>query len=141
MNGPLIRAFGANRVHQFLYMARTAKKVMLDPKMNRWKVHRTAVMSDIFEAIKKGKAEFPKWEEFRTPFADDFTSIYSEYNEILHMIKYDHKEGNPDDSFHSFLYAWLSSMVNIRRPDIIAPTVEGSDGKPMNTYSGTTYQG
>jgi hypothetical protein len=140
MNHHLVRAFGNARVHQFQYMARINKKVVFDVKMMRWKVHRTAVMSAIFEAIKKGKAEFPKWDEFKKPFAEDFTAIYSEYNDTLRMVKYDHKAGTPDDSFHSFLFCWLSSMVVIRRPDIIAPSIEGPDGKPLSPYTGPTNQ-
>lgn len=141
MNHHLVRAFGINRVHTFQHMARINKRVVYDTKMLRWKVHRTEVMSAIFEAIKKGKAEFPRWEEFHRPFAEDFTNIYSEYNEKLRMIMYDHKAGNPDDSFHSFLFCWLGSMVAIRRPDIIAPNLEGEDGTPMSSYNGPVYQG
>lgn len=141
MNHHLVRAFGANRVHTFQHMARINKKIVFDVKMARWKIHRTEVMSAIFEAIKKGKAEFPLWDEFRKPYAEDFTNIYSEYNENLRMIMYDHKAGSPDDSFHSFMFCWLASMIVVRRPDIIAPSLEGEDGKPMSTYSGTLYQG
>ena len=139
LNNHLIRAFGVNRVHRYQHMVRVNKKLIFDPRLLYFKVHRTAVMSDIFEAIKKGKAEFPKWDEFHKPFGEDFTAIYSEENEKLHMLKYDHKE--PDDSFHSFMYCWLSSMTVIKRPDIIAPSLEGSDGKPQTPYSGPTYQG
>jgi hypothetical protein len=140
MNSRLVREFGTNRVHTFQHMARINKRVVWDPKMLRWKIHRTEVMSAIFEAIKKGKAQFPRWEEFQKPFAEDFTNIYSEYNEKLRMIMYDHKAGSPDDSFHSFMFCWLASMIMIRRPDIIAPSIE-IDGVPVSSYSGTTNQG
>ena len=138
MNHHLVREFGANRVHQFQYMARVNKRVSFDPKLLRWKAHRTEVMSAIFEAIKKGKAEFPRWEEFHKPFADDITSIYSEYNERLRMIMYDHKE--PDDTFHALVFCWLASMIMIRRYDIISPSQE-IDGKPISPYRGPSWQG
>lgn len=141
MNSRLVRAFGNKRVHQFQHLGKLTKKVIFDPKLMYWKMHRTAVMSDIFEAIKKGKAEFPRWDEFKKPYAEDFTSIYSEYNERLRMIQYDHKRGSPDDSFHSFMYAWLSSMIMIPRPDIIAPSQESEDGKVLSPYTGPVYQG
>jgi hypothetical protein len=140
LNQRLVRAFGAQKVHTFQHMARINRRVFWDAKMLRWKIHRTEVMSAIFEAIKKGKAEFPRWEEFRQPFAEDFTNIYSEYNERLRMIMYDHKAGSPDDSFHSFMFGWLASMIMIRRPDIIAPSQE-IDGVPVSAYRGPTDQG
>jgi hypothetical protein len=141
LNHHLVRAFGNNRVHTFQHMARINKRVLFDVKMMRWKIHRTEVMSAIFEAIKKGKAEFPRWEEWRKPFAEDMTNIYSEYNDKLRMIMYDHKAGNPDDTFHSFMFCWLASMIAIKRPDIIAPSIEGTDGKPVSPYSGPVDQG
>ena len=141
MNQRLLRAFGAERVQVFQYMARLNAKIAKDPKLRRWKLHRTEIMSAIFEAIKKKKCEFPKWEEFQSPFATDFTNIYSEYNEVLRMIQYDHKKGSPDDSFHAFLLCWVASMIVFPRPDIIAPTKEGADGTPMGTYSGPYPQG
>lgn len=140
LNHHLVREFGAHKVHTFQHMARINKRVVFDAKMLRWKIHRTEVMSAIFEAIKKGKAEFPRWEEWQTPFAEDFTNIYAEYNDTLRMIMYDHRQDTPDDSFHSFMFCWLASMIMIKRPDIIAPSLE-SDGKPASPYSGPTFQG
>lgn len=141
MNHRLVRAFGTGRVHTFQYMAKYNKRVGYDPKLQRWKALRTEVMSAVFEAIKKGKAEFPRWEEFQTPYAQDMLNIYSEENEKLRMIQYDHKAGSPDDSFHSFLFCWLASMLVIRRPDILSPSLEGEDGKPVSIYTGPTFQG
>jgi hypothetical protein len=141
MNHHLVRAFGAPRVMKYQYMGQLAKKVLWDEKMQRWKAHRTEVMSAIFEAIKKKKCEFPKWEEFKAPYAKDFTNIYSEYNERLRIVQYDHKPGNPDDTFHAFTYAWLASMIVIPRPDIISPSKEDEDGRPISPYSGPVDQG
>jgi len=141
MNHRLTRAFGPQRVHLFQYMAMCKKKIQFDPRLGRWKVHRTEVMSAIFEAVKKKRAEFPRWEEFQTPYAKDFTNIYSEYNEYLRMIQYDHKDGNPDDTFHSFLLCWLASMLLIPRPDIISPTKEDEEGNSISAYTGPYQQG
>jgi hypothetical protein len=89
-------------------------------------------MSDIFNAIKKGnQCEFPCWDEFLHPYAEDFLNIYSEYNEARRFIQYKHAPSKPDDSFHSFLYAWLVSMLQFQRPDIIAADQEGSSGVPL----------
>jgi len=142
MNHRLIREFGADKVHQFQYLARTTgKKVQWDPKMGRWKIARTEVMSDIFNAIKRNKCEFPRWEEFEEPHGSDMLNIYSEYNEKLRMIQYDHSPDNPDDSFHAFLYCWLVSMLIIPRPDIVAPTKEDPrTGMPMQNFAGPVDQ-
>jgi len=141
MNSRLVRAFGRDRVHQFQYMARMNTKIRYNNQLQRWQLHRTEVMSAIFDAIKGKKCEFPPWEEFREPFAQDFLNIYSEYNENLRMLVYDHTPGNPDDSFHSFLYAWIVSMLRIQRPDILIPGKEDKDGTPMSGWRGPIWQG
>lgn len=141
MNHHLVRKFGAHKVQKYQYMAKLTKRVEFDGEMQRWKVHRTEVMSAIFDAIKKKKCEFPKWSEFHKPYSQDFTNIYSEYNDKLRMIQYDHKQGNPDDTFHAFALAWLASMIVIPRPDIISPTREDSQGNQVSQYQGPVDQG
>ncbi|RPH40308.1 MAG: hypothetical protein EHM87_22450 [Burkholderiales bacterium] len=123
-NDHLVRQFGPQRVHKFQYMARCKKKVEWDGKLLRWKVHRTEVMSDIFNAIKRGVFVFPRWEEFQDPCASDMCNIFSEYSETLRMIQYMHSPDMPDDCFHSLLYCFLGSMIKIPRPDVIAPRRE-----------------
>jgi len=141
MNSRLIREFGAQRVHKFQYMARINMRLGYDAKMARWKAHRSEVMAAIFDAIKKQKCEFPRWEDFHKPHATDMLNIYSEYNEKLRMIVYDHRQGNPDDSFHSFLYCWLVSMLMIQRPDILSPSREDENGNTISAYQGPVDQG
>lgn len=142
MNGRLKNAFGARRVQLFQYMGQlTEGKMVFDKKLGRWKLHRTAIMSGVFDAIKKRKCEFPPWEEFQKPYAQDFTNIYAEYHERLRMVLYDHKPGNPDDSFHSFLLSWVVSMLVIPRPDILNPDQEDSDGNYISSYQGPVDQG
>lgn len=137
----LVRAFGANKVHSYQYVGDQQKKVRYDEEMRRFKVHRTEVMSAIFEAIKKKKCEFPRWEEWENPFARDFNNIYSEYNDRMRMVQYDHRPSNPDDTFHAFTYAWLASMLIIPRPDIIGPDKEDAKGNPVSQYQGPVDQG
>lgn len=141
-NHLLVREFGPRRVFTFQYMARTHKRVWWDGKMvpGRFKVARTEVMSDIFNAIKRRQCEFPRWEEMMEPYAMDMTNIFSEYNETLRAIQYKHSQDKPDDSFHSLLYCWLVSMLMIPRRDIIAPTRE-VDGQAVPEYLGPVDQG
>jgi hypothetical protein len=130
-NDHLIRQFGPQRVQKFQYMARCKKKVEWDGRLLRWKVHRTEVMSDIFNAIKRGVFEFPRWEEFQDPYAQDMCNIFSEYSNTLRMIQYMHSPDMPDDSLHSLLYCFLGSMIKVPRPDVIAPRREDPTRGPL----------
>jgi hypothetical protein len=141
-NDHLIRQFGPERIWKYQYIARSKKKIEWDSKLGRFKVHRTEVMSDIFNAIKRGnQCEFPRWEDFHDPYATDMLNIFSEYNEQLRMIEYKHGVDKPDDTFHAFLYAWIVSMIEQPRPDIIVPRKETKDGLQMQMYTGPTDQG
>lgn len=141
-NYKLIKTFGAERVRRFQYLARSASgKVVWDGKLQRYKVSRTEVMSDIFNAIKRGKCEFPRWQDFRDPFGQDMLNIFSEYNDNLKMIQYKHGVDKPDDSFHAFLYCWLASMFDHPRPDIIAPDTEDANGFRKQQWAGPIDQG
>jgi hypothetical protein len=141
-NDHLIRRFGNQRIWKYQYMARCQKKVEWDSRLGRFKVHRTEVMSDIFNAIKReNQCSFPRWPEFKDPYATDMLNIFSEYNEALKMIQYKHGVDKPDDAFHSFLYCWLASMIVKPRPDIITPRKEDKSGLMEDQYQGPIYQG
>lgn len=140
-NDHLIRKFGPKRIWKYQYMARARKKVEWDTKLGRFKVHRTEVMSDIFNAIKRGnQCEFPRWEDWREPFGQDFLNIFSEYSETLKMVMFKHGVDKPDDTFHAFLTCWLGSMLVKPRPDIILPRRETKTGVMEQMYSGPADQ-
>lgn len=131
-NQRLVRAFGPERLAKFKYEAKIKRKVQLNPKLqNLYQVHRTEVMTDVFDAIKRGHFEFPCWEQFREPFAQDFLNIFSEYNRTLRMIQYDHRPDRPDDSFHSVLYCFLAACIVRPRPDILVPKKEFPNVGPL----------
>lgn len=140
-NDHLVRKFGPKRVWKYQYLARAKKKVEWDSKLGRFKVHRTEVMSDIFNAIKRKQCEFPAWDEFDDPYARDMLNIYSEYNNQLHMTQYGHRQDKPDDTFHALLYAWLVSMMYRPRPDILTARREDKRGFQEQVYSGPVDQG
>ena len=141
-NDTLVRTFGPHKVAKFQYMARTKKKVEFDVKLRRYKVFRTEVMSDIFNAIKRGNVfEFPRWAEFQQPYAADFCNIFAEYNETLRMLQYDHRPDRPDDSFHAVLYCFLASMIKFARPDVLTPLRQDMNRGPLTSgYNGPTNQ-
>lgn len=134
-NDKLMRKYGKQRVWKYQYLGQLKSKVEWDGKLGRFKVRRNDVMADIFNAIKRGRlCEFPKWEEFDQPFAQDMLNIFSEYNDRLKTLQFGHAKDKPDDSFHSFLYAWLVSMLDYRRPDIISPDREDRQGNPVSQF-------
>lgn len=141
-NDAMTRKFGPQRIQKFQYLPRSTRgKVMWNGKLGRWQILRTELMSDVFNAIKRGRVlEFPRWEEFKTPYADDMLNIFSEYNETLRTTQYKHAINKPDDSFHSILYCWITSMLVIPRPDVMTPVRE-EDGQPVFPNFGPTYQG
>jgi hypothetical protein len=139
-NHNLVRAFGANRVWSFQHLGKTNRKVVYDSNMGRFKVSRSEVMGDFFNAIKRGQCEFPKWEEWQEPFGQDMLNIFSEWSDNLRMLQYKHKVDKPDDTFHAFMYAWLVSMLEHPRLDIIVPTRE-ENGVPVPQYTGPLDQG
>lgn len=141
-NDKLIRVFGPQRVWKYQYASNPRVNVKWNKELRRFLLHRTEVMSYIFNAIKRRReCEFMRWEEFEKPYAQDMLNIYSEPNKQLRMIQYKHAVDKPDDSFHSFLYAWLVSMLMMPRPDIIRPNRENAQGIQIPHWTGDTYQG
>ena len=139
-NHKLVRAFGPKRIWSYQHLGRTRRKVEYDSKMGRFKVSRSEVMGDFFNAIKRHQCEFPKWEEWADPFAQDMLNIFAEFNETHRVLDYKHKIDKPDDTFHAFMYAWLVSMLEHPRADIIAPNRE-ENGRPVVQYQGPVDQG
>lgn len=137
-NDWLVRKFGPRRLQKFQYLAQGRNKMTWDGKLGRWKIARTELLSDLFNAIKRSGAQskpvlqFPRWEEFKDPYGQDMLNIYSEYNNSLRKIQYKHSVDKPDDTCHSVLYCWLASMLVIPRPDVVTPVRE-VDGKPVFT--------
>jgi hypothetical protein len=140
-NDKLVRVFGPNKVWKYQYSNTPKQAYKWNPQLLRFMLHRTEVMSQIFNAIKRRReCEFPRWEEFEKPYAQDFLNIYSEDNKMTRIIQYKHALDKPDDSFHSFLYCWLVSMLKFRRPDIIKPNREDAKGNQVPIYTGPVEQ-
>lgn len=125
-NDALTRTFGWHRVVKYQYSTPGAK-VKWEEGLKRFLVHRTEVMSDVFNGIKRRDVfRFPNWDEFQSPYGADFLNIFSEYNETLRQNQYKKSPSTTDDSFHAMLLCFLVSMLDHPRPDVIAP----------NTHSG-----
>jgi len=121
-NDWLMRNFGPQRLFKFAYSAQPKQKVKWQPTLGRFILHRTEIMSDIFNAIKAKKIWLPNWEEMFNPHGEDLLNIFSEFNRQLRMIQYKNSPGKADDSFHAILYCILASMLIKPRPDLLIPT-------------------
>lgn len=124
-NDFLQRNFGTLKLAKYQYAGSPKAKVRWQSKLGRFILHRTEIMSDIFNALKYKKIYLPNWEEFATPHGDDLLNIFSEYNDQLNMIQYKLSPGKSDDTFHAILYCFLASMLVKPRPDIIIPLHAG----------------
>jgi hypothetical protein len=121
-NDDLLRKYGSGRIVRFQY-SQPSVFMRWDGRLGRYVIHRSEVMSSIFNAIKRGSVfRLPSWKDFATPFAADMLSIFSEYNERMHMTQYKKSPNNTDDSFHSLLFMFLASMLDQPRPDIFVPS-------------------
>jgi hypothetical protein len=121
-NDRLSRKFGKDRIVKYQY-SQPGQKVKWEPDLHRFLVHRTEVMSDIFNAIKRRNVfRFPDWQHFEAPFGSDFLNIFSEYNEQQRQIQYKKSPDATDDTFHSTLLCFLASMLRIPRHDVLNPT-------------------
>lgn len=120
-NDHLQRKFGEKRLVKYQY-ASIGQKVRWDGGLKRFLVHRTEVMSDLFNAIKrKDVIRFPDWNQFEEPFGKDILNIFSEYNEHLRQIQYKKSPDCTDDAFHSILLCFLASILRVPRMDVLNP--------------------
>lgn len=118
-NDELTRKFGASRIWKYQY-ANPKIKCKWEAGLKRFIMHRSEIMSDVFNAIKrKDIFRFPRMSEFEKPFGEDFLSITSEYNEQRNTIMYQKNLNGTDDSFHSLVTGFLGSFHHHPRHDII----------------------
>ena len=123
-NDELTRRFGWQRIVKFQY-SQPAQKVHWQKDLHRFMVHRTEVMSDVFNAIKRRDVfRFPNWEQFQSPFGADMLNIFSEYSEQLRQNVYKKSPNATDDTYHSILLCFLASMLRHPRPDVISPMTQ-----------------
>lgn len=109
-NSEIRSRIGYERVVAFQHEQNQKEIVKWNPNIPAFTLSRTKIMQKVFEAIKKGKIEFPRWEYFK-PFAEDILNIQAEYDEVLGKTKF--VNIGPDDFFHALIYAIISlDMIN-----------------------------
>ena len=125
-NNILERAFSRSqkRIVKFQYLGSLKKKMQWEGGLQRYLLNRTEVMSDFMSAIRGGRVvTFPRWEDFREPYATDCLSIFSEYDEQRQTEVFKKPPGVSDDTFHSLLLCFLASHVNgMPRWDVFLPS-------------------
>jgi hypothetical protein len=121
-NHRLARVFGARKVVKYQY-ANPSTKVQYQPTLGRFMVRRTEILLDVIESIKRGEWEFPRSAEFMSPFGEDMTSVFSEYNESMNSWTITKSPGATDDTLHSVTMGFLASMLVHPRHDILTPGV------------------
>ena len=123
MNDDLARQYNPYKVFQFEYV-NSHQKTALDKVSGVWKLDRTSVMSDYFNAIRrKDTFVFPRWEYFYEPFGRDHLAVVAEENQTIRKLVYTHPKNQPDDSVHAAIYCFLASCMKISRPEFFVPTV------------------
>lgn len=140
-NDQLIRKLGRDRVAVYQHLGRVTQKVAFDAKVQRFKVFRSLVMADFINMIKRKNIRFPRWEDMREPFAQDFCNITAHLSETQQQVIYSHRQDRPDDSFHSALYAFLASTINRPRPDVLRPLHDSYKQGPVLYVPDTYNQG
>jgi len=121
-------AYRRGVVVRFLYAGNPGKKARYNPDHGCYVLHRSSMMSNMFNVLKKAKATgirsitLPCWEWFERPFGVDVLSIFTEYNDRTGLLKYDHPLDRPDDSFHSLLYCMMASVLHRPRRDLFGIT-------------------
>jgi len=127
VNNHLVRLLGPKRVVQYQHLPKLKQRMKWDHVGFRYHLHRNFMMSELFFDIKHHFVEFPRWLEFE-PYAKDILAIYAEYVEYKREIKFDHRPSDPDDFFHSLLYAKLTSDVYLGKSKRYTFDIEGGVG-------------
>jgi hypothetical protein len=109
---------GSCEVARCYYSSNPKHKISMAPGVNRFTLHRSEMMSNLFNIMKTQKIEFPNWAEFKS-YGEDILNIFTTYNENLRMIQYDHPPTSPDDAFHAILYAFVASFIEHPREDLL----------------------
>lgn len=135
VNNHLVRLVGPEKMVQYQHLPKLKQKMKWDHTGKRYHLMRNFMMSELFFDIKQGFVQFPRWAEFE-PYAKDILGIFSEYVEYRREIKYDHKKSDPDDFFHSLLYAKLTSDLYLGKSRRYTGDIEGGIGSiDMNNYT------
>jgi hypothetical protein len=90
--------------------------------LNRFLVHRTEVMTDLFAPSSVANVfRFPDFAQFEDVLRRGLPQHLLRVQRAARQIEYKKSPDKTDDSFHSFLYCFLVSMLHHPRPDVMNP--------------------
>jgi intein/homing endonuclease len=101
------RGSARNMLAEVMYVSQR-QIAIFDPVAGRYKVDRNQSMIACIDDIKMGRLLFFKADAMK-PFVNDFTTIYTEYNDKYGTTKFDHKD--PDDVFHATNLCRLAALT------------------------------
>jgi hypothetical protein len=115
-NLELIDEFTEQQVMQIWYpgmqgAGASGRRARYDMPTRKWHMARTRTMTDIFRAIKKGWARFPRAEESED-LIKDILAISAEFNEKTQLLHYVHVD--PDDGMHALNFGSLAGEYYMR---------------------------
>jgi len=103
VNGPLFKRLGSDKVVQWQYVGNQKDVMKWDQGGFKFQILRNYYMSQMFTALKEQRIMLPPWEIYHK-LGKDILGIYSDYSHAMNMY-YDHPKDQPDDVFHSMIYA------------------------------------
>ncbi len=117
-NLTLVNRFGENAVAQMWHTGMKAaggskaqNRAKFEPKTRKWHLARTAVLTDTFEDLRKGRIRFPRYEECE----ELFKHILAESLEFdVRTNRASYTNVDPDDGLHSLCYAQLAGELLIK---------------------------
>lgn len=100
----------------------------IDMTQNRWCLHRSDVMTFVFNLLKTGKILFPRWEDCEECMRD-ILNVQMEVREgqFVQTIFYTHKPDKPDDFFHALVWAVCQAHLLGGNPLLHGPSSYGDD--------------
>jgi hypothetical protein len=112
-----IRKKLGKRFAQVQYVGAQKKKLNYQHNEFKYIIERSEWMTDFIDFCQDGGIRFfgKDDEGMWNVFVENFTAIYSEYrrsqNGTSEKLFYGHSLSQPDDAFHSCLYAWMASVL------------------------------
>ena len=112
VNSRIFKRLGPGRVIQTVESSNLKPMFRYNEDSNSYTLNRPALISRLINNIKEKKLGFPKWEEARL-LAPDFLAIMTEYNYTRQKLQYVHRADEPDDGFHTTMYAKFGADLKL----------------------------
>jgi hypothetical protein len=123
LNDRLMRSYN-NPVFRFQHTD-SSRPAVWDTKQKLYKLNRTVMMTHMIEGIKRKEFILPSYDSIPV-IINNFLAIRAEYSRT-EKLYYTHSPDDPDDAFHSSLYAFLIACRYVPRPEFFNPDIVNGD--------------